>query len=388
MKIVIDARWIFPELSGIGAYTWALTRELAACDSENAYVLLFHDETVMQRVQASFERGLPPNMTTARVPYGVFSMTNQLRLPGYLRELKADIFHSTNYMIPFMAFPRRRPGRTRCVTTIHDVIPLIFPHHAPRSLKSRLFPLYVRVMLEAGLRSDRIITDSESSVRDICHHLRIAPDRAGQVRAIPCGVSPAYRPGPDRPPPAHDTPRHVLYVGRSDPYKNLTILIEAFARARHQLPFPLQLIVAGSPDPRYPEGPARARALQVADAVTWTGYLSDADLVRHYQDADLLVHPSQYEGFGLPVLEAMACGTPVICSNASSLPEVAGDAAILLAPDDVDGYARSMVEVLSSPERSRDRVRQGLTRARRFSWQETARQTLAVYRELMEDRHA
>ena len=173
MKIVLDARWIFPELSGIGAYTWALIQALAACDQENPYVLLFQDAAVMQRVEASFPAGLPANMTTTHVPYGIFAPVNQVRLPSLLKRLEADIFHSPNYMIPFMAFPRRRPGSIRCVTTIHDVIPLIFPHHAPQSLKSRLFPLYVRVMLEAGLRSDGIITDSESSARDIRHHLRM-----------------------------------------------------------------------------------------------------------------------------------------------------------------------------------------------------------------------
>ena len=384
MKIVLDARWIFPELSGIGAYTWALIQALAACDQENQYVLLFQDAAVMQRVEASFPAGLPANMTTTHVPYGIFAPVNQVRLPSLLKRLEADIFHSTNYMIPFMAFPRRRPGSIRCVTTIHDVIPLIFPHHAPQSLKSRLFPLYVRVMLEAGLRSDGIITDSESSARDIRHHLRMDSERTDRVRSIPCGVSPAYRPPGDREATGDGAPKKILYVGRSDPYKNLTILIEAFAQARREMPVPPQLIVAGSPDPRYPEGPARARELGIDDAVTWTGYLTDEALVRAYQDADLLVHPSQYEGFGLPVLEAMACGTPVICSNASSLPEVAGDAAILLAPDDTQGYSHHMVAVLTDPELSASLARRGLDQARKFSWQATARATLAVYRDVME----
>jgi glycosyltransferase involved in cell wall biosynthesis len=384
MKIAIDARWIFPRISGIGAYTRELIHALAALDSENRYTILFDRADLRDRTGREAGLADHPNFESRVLPYGVFSARSQWSLPGFLRREKIDVFHSPNYMIPLAAFPRLRAGRTRAVVTIHDVIPLLFPNHAPRSRKSRFFFLYKWIMAEVARRADAIITDSETSRRDCLMLLGVGPCRAGQVTTIPIGVSPRFHPAGGKPAPRKDpadtaTPRTCLYVGRADPYKNLSGLVRAFALARGRLPFPLRLVIAGPLDERYPEAPALARDLGVAEHVDWTGYLSDADLVRLYQQADLLALPSRYEGFGLPVVEAMACGTPVLISTAGALREVAGDAALTADPDDIGAMADRLQDILMKPDLAEKLVEDGLARAAAFTWARTAAETLALY---------
>lgn len=383
MRVAIDARWIFPEISGIGSYTRDLVRALGALDRENDYVLLFNNDAVCDRTLR--ETGLRDagNVSARLLPYGVFSPVNQLRLPGVLRSAGIDVYHSTNYMIPLPAFPSCRPGKVKCVTTIHDVIPMIFPRHAPRSRKARLYPLYRRLMIEVGKRSDAIVTDSEASRTDILKHLRIPSQREAGVRVVPLGVGKRFRPAAETTGPEQEE-RRIIYVGRADPYKNVATLVRAFAGAGAACPFSLRLLIAGAPDPRYPEAQQLANELGIGNAVTWTGYLSDDELVAIYQGADLLVHPSRYEGFGLQVAEAMACGVPVVCSNGGSLPEVAGDAAILLDPDDVDGFTAQIVRVLTDGELADSMRGRGQRQAARFTWERTAREMLALYKELAE----
>ena len=157
-----------------------------------------------------------------------------------------------------------------------------------------------------------------------------------------------------------------------------------FERASISIPRrSLRLVIAGSKDPRYPEAGELCARLGLERVVTWTGYLTHKELLRQYQDADVLLHPSRYEGFGLQVAEAMACGTPVICSNAASLPEVAGDAAVLVSPDDVDGFVDAIVRVVSDGDVQRELSQRGLVQARQFSWQKAAEQTLRVYEALV-----
>jgi glycosyltransferase involved in cell wall biosynthesis len=270
------------------------------------------------------------------------------------------------------------------VVTIHDVIPLLFPDHAPRSRKSRLAWVYRWLMREVARRADCLITVSEASRADCLRTLAIPPGRADRVTAIHNGVSPRFTPPPGGPAPRKDpadtaTVRTCLYVGRADPYKNLDGLVRAFARARTGLPFPLRLVIAGPPDDRYPEAQGLVTKLGLAQDVLWTGYLSDDDLLRQYREADLLALPSRYEGFGLPVVEAMACGTPVLCSTAAALREIAGDATVMAAPDDIDGLANGMRDLLLKPELASRLVRAGLARAADFTWEQTAARTLAVY---------
>ncbi|MFH1970115.1 MAG: glycosyltransferase family 1 protein [Verrucomicrobiota bacterium] len=384
MKIGIDARWIFKELSGIGSYTRELIRHLARLDRVHTFVIYFSDPALRDRTVVETDLDRAPNFSTCLLPFGLFSIRNQLRLPGLLAEAALDVFHSPNYMIPLRAFPRERPGRIRCVTTIHDLIPLMFPAYAPRAWKRRFFLLYRWLMHEVAVRSDLVLTDSRSSQDDVVRYLRLPPER---VLAIPLGVLPKFQP-PARTdagttgwtPGSARAEQTILWVGRADPYKNLVGLIEAFAALRKQYQLPVKLHIVGPNDRRYPEASRRTAGLGVADAVTWLGYLPDDRLVSEYQNADVFVQPSWYEGFGLPVLEAFACGTPVICSNKGSLPEVAGGAALIVQPQDMIGLAEAMRRVLTDFRLARDMRARGLRQAQKFTWEATARMTMEAYK--------
>lgn len=371
MKICIDARWIFPELSGIGLYTQELIRALVRVDTENDYTLLFNDSTVLKRTErlTGFDRA--PRFRARLVSYGLFTLRNQFKLPRWLAREGFDLYHSTNYMMPLL-----RCGNVRRAVTIHDLIPLLFPDHAPRSKKSRFHPVYKWLMHEVAARADLIITPSQSTREDVIRELKIPPEREAGVVSIPEGVTPDYKPGVR---PKNRDAKIILYVGRSDPYKNLPRLVEALAGVREE-GINARLRVVGSPDSRYPQAPRRAKELGLEPYIDWTGYVSSEQLIKEYQTADVFCLPSRYEGFGLTLLEAMACGTPCVCSNIGSLPEVADDAARKIDPAILPELVTALTEVLSRPEIAEDLSRRGLERAAQFTWEHTARKTIAAYR--------
>ena len=240
-------------------------------------------------------------------------------------------------------------------------------------------------MLEIGARADRIIAVSKASRTDIVNHLRIPTDRYDPVRVIYNGVSSAFCPpavrGINEDP---GRPRILLYVGRSDPYKNLTVLIQSLAALQGTTPFPVHLTIIGPPDPRYPEAGQRVESLGLKSRITWAGYQTNEALVRAYQEADAVILPSRYEGFGFPVVEGMACGTPVICSDIPVLREIGGEAAVYTALDSVSALAEGIRSVLTDHQLRERMIRLGFGQARRFTWTETARQTIALYREVEE----
>ncbi|MDD5482581.1 MAG: glycosyltransferase family 1 protein [Kiritimatiellae bacterium] len=384
MKIGIDARWIFNETSGIGVYTAELARHLAQIDKRNQYVLFFRDGGLMNTIMAGIKPCGAENFTGHLLDFGVFSVKNQFVMPALIRKLGLDLFHSTNYMIPMLSFPRDCCGAPACVINIHDLIPLVLPEAAPRALKAKFPPLYRWVMKEVAARSSLIITGSQSSRGDIINLLRCRPER---VAAIPDGVSASFRP-PETGVPPSTYPRRlrqkkiVLWVGRRDPYKNLAGLVRAFSILRSNYAGPLELRLVGPDDSRYPEAPRSVVALGLADAVRWVGHVSAEELVREYQNADVFVMPSRYEGFGLPVLEAFACGTPVICSNRSSLPEICGSAALQVDPDDAAALADAMRRVLTDFSLADGMTERGIRQAAGYTWLETARRTLQAYEQV------
>lgn len=381
MRIAIDTRWIFPEISGISTYTLELVKELARLDRENDYILLFDSQAMLEKTSEFAQFNAAPNFRSVILPFGLFSLRNQVELPARLLDLNIQVFHSPNFMIPLRAFPRNHPGKIKCVVTIHDLIPLLFPDHAPRSKKSRFFWLYKWIMHEVGRRADKIITVSRSSANDVLRHLHIPARREEDVVPVYNGVSEDYKPAVVQPLNREPT---ILYVGRMDPYKNLPVLVEAFAAMLEEEHMFCRMIIIGPEDERYPEARESARAFGVENRIQWLGYVDQEELHRHYQQADVLVLPSRYEGFGLTVLEAMACGTPVICSSTSSLPEVAGDAGWLIDPDDAEGLAEAMRTVLTDKQTAQAMSRKGLIQVKRFTWELCARQTLNVYRSAME----
>jgi glycosyltransferase involved in cell wall biosynthesis len=378
MNIAIDARWIFRDISGIGNYTRQLLRVYAETPGRHHFKVLFSDQEIADRTskEAGFRQA--PHMQVVMVPWGVFSLQSQIHLPRLLKKLDIQVFHSPNYMIPFAPFSRKGNGSIRAVTTIHDLIPLKFPDHAPQSRKSRFLPLFRAVLREAALRSSRIATVSHVSAVDIAQLLRVP---ANKIDAIHNGVSRDFCPTP-MPTGAFKTRREqieLLYVGRADPYKNINRLIHVVDELKTQHHCKARLTLVGAPDPRYPETQQKIDSLGLQDAVRWTGFVNDAQLLEHLHASDVMLHASRYEGFGLQIIEAMACGIPVVCSNAGSLPEVAGGAAILVEPDDTGAFCRAVLQLRDNEKERERRIEAGIANAKRFSWEKTARATLDCY---------
>ncbi|MDA3872630.1 MAG: glycosyltransferase family 1 protein [Kiritimatiellae bacterium] len=377
MKIAVDARWIFPETSGIGQHTKLLIRELSQLKTEHFFLLLFDDEERARAIKEETDCRWQHEV----LPYGLFSIQNQLKLGGWLRQQQVDLYHSTNYMMPLWRFPRHRAGAVKAVITIHDLIPMVYRDHAPKSRKSQLYPVYAWLMRQVAARADRIITVSESSARDVKAYLSISKHRLrDKLRVVYNGLDPVFH-------ESHEVPRHdppeILYVGRLDPYKNVPQLVSAFSEAIRRLPPGTRLRIIGPPDERYPEAMALARQMDLFPRMDWEGHVEFETLVEAYRRATVVVLPSEYEGFGLPVAEGMACGTPVICSEASSLPEVGGDAARYVSPGDLFGLAEALIEVVTDKPLRDRMIQKGLEQAKRFQGKIMAEETLKVYEDVL-----
>lgn len=283
--------------------------------------------------------------------------------PAIAAEANADLLHS-----PYFALPLRRDRPA--VVTVHDLIPLLLPAYRG----SPLVRAYSWLQARACRSADAIVVDSECSKRDL---LRLLGVPAKRVHVIYLGVDGRYT--PDRSGAAPLDKPYVFYIGGWDVRKNVPTLIRAFGQIAAKYP-DLVLAIAGEPGSNSTMFPDLRRiAAPLGDRVRFLGRVSEADKLALYRHAELFAFPSLYEGFGLDPLEALACGCPVVSSNASSLPEIAGDAALLFDPHDEHALADAMRQALADPEPLRA---SGPPQAAKFSWQATAAQTAAVYREV------
>lgn len=379
---VFDARWILPEPSGIGVYAEALATRLPLLLPDWRFAFLVRGDAP-RRLSDRLAGAAPGGAEIVRVPRGPMHPLDPVLLARFLAARGADVYHTPNFALPHPPFFRRCGGRVRVLATIHDVIPLVVPDYAPESLKSRFRGIFRFCLRSTARGADVLFTVSETSKRDIVSSLGLGEKDAARVRAVPNGVAPEFSAAPHAPvkDSGDRSERVLLYVGRRDPYKNVPLLVEAFAEARARAPWPLRLVLAGSPDPRYPEAEDKARALGVGDAVTFAGSMPFHALVETYRTADLLVHPSRYEGFGLQVAEAFASGLPVACSDGGSLPEVAGDAArIVPLASGADAWAGAILEILSDPAAQLRMREAGRRRAAVFSWDRAAEAAASAYR--------
>lgn len=374
MRIGLDGKILTLRAGGTGRYAINLTRamlaEAAAHRPDLEFVVLTGPQT-SREVMEEFRGRCEVRFLGAKS-----SVIRSLTLvPAALRRLRVDVFHGMDHVgIPLV-------GRScKYVVTVHDVIPLILPEtFTPRHR------LVVRMALARVRRkADRVLVPSRAVKRDVVQRVGY-PE--GRVVVTPEGCEPRFRPVRSerilRDVAARYglPPRYVLAVGTLEPRKNLTTLLEAFARLRRdgEVEADLRLVLAGArgwlDEPIF----ATVRSLGLEKAVRFTGFVDDDDLPAVYSGAALFVFPSLHEGFGLPLLEAMACGVPVVTSNISSMPEVAGAAAVLVNPRDADGLAAAIARLLRD-EGLRDRLREaGIARAREFSWEATARRTLDAY---------
>ena len=364
MRIGIDARKLHD--FGIGTYIRNLVRHLSRLDRETEYVLLCRPG------DAESLATLGPNFRAVAETSGNYSVTEQWRIPLALKRERITLFHAPHYVLPPLV-------RCRSVVTIHDCIHLMFPQYLPGWVAHG----YARASIEmAARRATRVLTVSESSKRDI---LRF-------VDADPAKIDVIYNSYDERfglEPREEDVVRlreryqlqdpFVLYAGTVKPHKNLERLIEAFHLVRQRGFRDLKLVMIGDEISKYAALRRAVHSHQLHKYVRFLGFLPEETLAVMYRLAGLFVFPSLYEGFGLPPLEAMASGTPVVTSNLSSLPEVVGDAAVLVDPYDPQAIADGMYRVLSDPTLQADMKQKGLLRARQFSWEDSARKVREIY---------
>ncbi|HEX7176429.1 MAG TPA: glycosyltransferase family 1 protein [Pyrinomonadaceae bacterium] len=373
MHIAIDAHSVGTGLAGNETYAANLVESLAAVDGDNRYTLYVTKEQAVNRFSGrwpNFEvRRTLPHSPLVRVP---------LTLSRELRRRPVDVLHVQYTAPPFAPCP--------VVATIHD---LSF-EHLPETFKRRSWMQLRLTVRRTARRARHVIAPSEYTRADLIKTYGLRPER---VSVTPLAASPHFRPVRE----ATEIERvcnlygirgsYILGVGSIQPRKNLARLIEAYADLRRagfgdKLP---QLVLVGRQAWLYGETLRAVTRERVAHRTIFTGYVSEDDLPALYTGALCFAYPSYFEGFGLPVLEAMACGAPVLAGDRTSLPEVVGDAGLLVDPFDTGAIARSLARLIEDAElRAALRVK-GLERARQFDWRETARSTLGIYRSATEE---
>lgn len=382
MRIGMDYTPAVQQRAGIGRYTRCLVDALAELDRENEYVL-FAGVGGMQETKFLHRASwiMHPNFHLRSIPLSdrwLAIIWHRLRLPLPVDLLTGpvDLFHSPDFTLP----PLRRG---KAIVTVHDLSFLRYPQGAEPNLRAYL----ERVVPRAVARADLVLADSQNTRDDLIELLGVEPDN---IEVVYPGVEARFRPVEDQDLLARIRARYgldarfILSVGTLEPRKNVARLIEAYALLRDQGPRTkdqgLRLVIAGGKGWLYEGIFDKVEELGLGDEVRFLGFVPDEDLPALYNLADLFVFPSLYEGFGLPPLEAMACGVPVVTSNVSSLPEVMGEAGLMVPPEDVEGLAEAMARALEDRTWREEAVQRGLARARTFTWRAAAERLIKLYK--------
>ncbi len=367
MRVLINAWFWGSKHTGSGQYLHNLHDALRGVSPETDFVLFARTGV----------EGLPAGALTTSLPFGgdlAKLWFEQVAFALAARKLGVDVAH-----VPYWAPPAVSPVPT--VVTIHDVIPRVLPEYRG-NLLVRAYTVLVSV---AARRASLILTDSDASLEDIVLHLGVP---RGKVRKIWLAADPAYRPATreeiERVRKKYGLPEsYLLYLGGFDVRKNLRSVIEGWKNAALE---GVGLVIAGGLPPAdgsFAPDPRRIVREIGAHGVTFPGWVDEEDKPAMYSGAVAFLFPSLYEGFGLPVLEAMSCGTPVIVSGSSSLPEVVGEAGVVLPPKEIEGWAEVIRRVVLDRDWRSHLSRLALERASRFSWEETARETYRAYVEVL-----
>ena len=380
MRIAIDYTAAIRQGAGIGNYVRSLVDALLAQDSRNQYTLLTSGRPTREHPfpQAENVRG-----RTIIIPDRYLNILwYRWRLPLYATFFtgQVDIYHGPDFVLPPIN------SKVRKVVTVHD---LAFVEH-PEFSVPQLAAYLNKVVPEAVAAADVVAAVSNATSQTLIEHFKTPHEK---ITIIPNGIRPYFRRISD--PILLSATRHkfglkhplVLGVGTLEPRKNHLGLIKAFHKAQSAAgnkPRPAILALAGGPGWLYDETEQLIAKLKLENKVRFLGRVTELELITLYSMADVFVFPSFFEGFGVPLVEAMACGAPVITSTTSSLPEVAGDAAVLIDPHNTGQIARAILQVLES-EQLRDELRQkGYARAKYFTWPKSASKTLSVYQRLFD----
>lgn len=370
MRVALDAIPLVAAKTGIGHYTDALADSLARYHEHNQYTLLSPFDFAFHS-----GNGTPNNLIKQYVPArSVFRKWWLMGSPALLRITPFDVFHGTNYCIPMWA-----PCPT--VVTIHDLSLFTQKHtHETDNVRrgKRRMPLM-------AWKSTLVIAPSEWTKKEI---LQFLPVKEHKIRVVGEGARRhMYPQREDEFLPVLDRydirGPYLLYVGTIEPRKNLLTLLRAYDELLRTTQHKPQLVLAGGKGWLFDEVFNLVNELKLQDQVKFTGYVPDEDLPALYSGALAFVYPSLYEGFGLPPLEAMSCGAPVITTNVTSLPEVVGEAGLMHAPEDAHALTQAMATLLDDADARSFYKHAGLERAKLFSWERAARETQAVYEEVV-----
>jgi alpha-1,3-rhamnosyl/mannosyltransferase len=373
VRIVVDGRYINDGFPGIARYAFNLVRALGALDGGDELLVLTNRELPNSRFDLAELEGLP---RCRLVECGIqrFLPSELLQLPRVVARLRPTVFHSPFFLRPY-------PLQSPCVVSLHDVIPLHRSYRASGPLDRMVFRIGARL---ACATAAAILTVTRAAARAIAAWYAPAADR---LSVVPLAPDPRFRP---QPPEVAERMRsklglcrpYVLHVGSHVAHKNVATLIEAWARLRQTKGLEAgdhELVLAGR---SAPDGSLRRRVTRhgLDSEVRFLGEVEEGDMAALYGAADLFVFPSLVEGYGLPVVEAMACGTPVVCSDDPALRELADDAALAVRAGDPAALAEAVRALLASDHRRRALAADGLARCARLSWRATAEATLDVYR--------
>lgn len=373
MRIGINVRHIQSRPTGVAKYMLNSILNLKKLDyNNNQYLLFFGSDKPVPEVilDAGFDYDVSKIPTNNQIFKFLWA---QLYLPHAIKAHKIDLFHEFSLISPVIK-------KCRTVLTVYDLAHLYLPE-----CYTYMTRLYLNSLLSRSIKqADSIIAISESSKRDIMEHFKIAPEK---IKVVYAGIDEIFRPIDDM----EELERikkvyrikgdFILTVSLISPRKNLIRLIEAFKALRDQKKIDSQLVIVGRKAWLYEDVFREVASSGLEEDVIFCGHIPREHLLCLYNAATLFAYPSLYEGFGLPILEAMACATPVMASNVSSMPEVCGEAALLVDPYDIEELASAIADIVSKPHLRQTLIKRGLEQVSKFSWKKTAEETLAVYAE-------
>lgn len=368
MRIGIDCRMYSPAFTGIGRYVLELTENLLKIDNKNEYVLFFNNP--------EYRYFKPKNERVKKVLVDAphYSFAEQIKFPLIMRKEKLDIMHFTHFNAPILY---NRPF----IVTIHDLTLTLFPGQKMVAPLHRL--AYHMVIRHAVRKAKKVIAVSKNTKKDLSRYLNVPGKK---VEVIYEGVNAEFR----------EIKGHrleivrqkydikkpfLLYTGVFRSHKNLVNLIKAFNILRRNYKLDINLVITGREDKFYPEVKEAIEKLNLKNDVILPGLVPEEDLISLYNSATVYVFPSLYEGFGLPPLEAMRCGTPVACSNASCMPEICGNAALFFSPHDINDMAKKIHKLCSDARIQKNFIKLGFEQVKKFSWEKMAEETLKLYNE-------
>ena len=373
LRIGIDGRGIYNTIDGIGRYSLNLIRNLAAIDNANQYVIL-KNRQIGKIVDAQ-------NFKEIEIDFRHLSMRSLLFLPLFIKKYNLDVFHSPFFVAPLW-------GVKNLIVTVHDLMALTFPNFfgGRGYLQEKGAYWYHHIFVPLSIKkAKKIIAVSQSTKSDLINHLHIEPENISVIyEAVDDQFKKDYTKDviksfkrdkrlPDR---------YLLYAGNMKPYKNINLIITALGILKEKGQLKHKLVIAGRKDRFFPSIFKEVKDKNLLDDVVFLDYVSDEELPLLFKCADVFVFPSLYEGFGLPALEAMSLGVPTIVSNASSLPEVVSDGAIIVDPHDPQDLAQAIGSLLKDEDLRKNLSKRGIERSQAFSWRKTAEETLKVYLEV------